>query len=414
MTNILRITKNFLLLSSSLLFLFIISIYAATLIPKSMIHQHVVSSCSVISENMNRGFPIYIPGASDSFTDGIMINIASVQDSSQAMTTSMQGIMLLIDDNWSTAADACILYFNGETDEVKPSYYGRYWHGYILPLKVLLMFFDYYEIITIGAVIFFSAFIWLIILTYKKLGGKVAFCFAFSQFLFLTPASVLSLTNPVCYIIAYAASIAILFLPNKCILSFHFTSLFFFTIGGLTCFFDFLRTPVLCLGIPLTYFLLVRHKQKYLNKVADLVPILAMVVTWLFGYVSLWSVKWGILYFVGTSGDAMSPADAIIYRTFSEVFSAKYMYRSIFIIASTVAYFVCMFFYLCYVKNKHSHVFVICLGLLLIASLAPGWAVLAMNHTVIHAAFVHRIYSLVAFCLLLVLSLPRPLSSTNE
>ena len=413
--NIKKIAKSLLLLFVLLSLAFVSCIYVSTWIPENLIQKNVISSCRTISQNMSKGGVINIPGAPAGFTDGIMVNVASVQNTENSMLSTLQGRLQLIEGDPATAADACIKYHEGNKDNLQPWYYARYWHGYILPLKVSLMIFDYCELLCVGAIIYSILFAVLVFMSYKKLGGGVAICFTISQLLFLTPVSVFSLTNPVCYYIAYTASIILLLLPNKYINNLHFTTLFFFSIGGITCYLDFLRTPILCLGIPLTYLLLIKNKQQFLPSVKSHIALLSMIGIWLLGYVSLWAVKWGILYFAGIDPGGTHPIDSIVWRMFNSVFSSKYLLRSICILASTGAYFVCCILYIRYIKRKHPRRLMMSIALLLIAGLAPIWASLALNHTVEHARFVHRIYSLTTFCLLLLIPrVQHSISSSNE
>ena len=61
---------------------------------------------------------------------------------------------------------------------------------------------------------------------------------------------------------------------------------FFFIIGGLTSFFDFLTTPVLSLGLPLSLHLLLNREGEKWRKVVK------MGIIWLAGYASIWLSKW--------------------------------------------------------------------------------------------------------------------------
>lgn len=71
------------------------------------------------------------------------------------------------------------------------------------------------------------------------------------------------------------------------------TGVLFIILGGLTCYFDLLTTPLLTLGIPiLVWIILQPDVKKILVKLSEIVKL---SVLWLIGYIATWMFKWMLI-----------------------------------------------------------------------------------------------------------------------
>ena len=69
----------------------------------------------------------------------------------------------------------------------------------------------------------------------------------------------------------------------------------FFVIGGITCFVDFLTTPIITLGLPLIIYFLCIQKQTRLDIVKIIKIIATASINWLIGYALIWFTKWALV-----------------------------------------------------------------------------------------------------------------------
>lgn len=167
--------------------------------------------------------------------------------------------------------------------------YARYWHGYLVILKPLLLVFDYADIRCLNMILQVCLMGWLGMLMvsggYKRLAVSLGI-----TILFLNPAAImLSLQYSSVFYLMLAASIILMKYKAYFTLSDnHYVYLFFVT-GVLTGFLDFLTYPAVTLGIPLLIFLALREGDMLKAKVRG---IIRAAVFWGTGYGFMWAGKW--------------------------------------------------------------------------------------------------------------------------
>lgn len=161
--------------------------------------------------------------------------------------------------------------------------YARYWHGYLVFLKPLLMFMNVQDIYYLHAMLMVFLTGWIFCLLYKRLGK---YCIAY--------AVTIIAMNPVAIAqsfqlstIYYAMQLTLLLLLY-CKKEKQIPYIFLID-GMLVAFFDFLTYPLVAFAIPvLTYYLLYRE-DGFLQNVKKIV---GKGVSFLIGYAGLWFMKW--------------------------------------------------------------------------------------------------------------------------
>ncbi|MDR1564520.1 MAG: hypothetical protein LBS74_06150 [Oscillospiraceae bacterium] len=133
------------------------------------------------------------------------------------------------------------------------------------------------------------------VLVCKKLGGRIA------VWLMLSLALVDFWTVPICFQFASvfgimsAASIFLLLFYNKPWLK-NNLPMFFFTVGAVTVYLDFLTAPIITVGIPLVLLLLLQKAQNNNGGIRTAGSHLWVLIkngfAWFAGYVILWAGKW--------------------------------------------------------------------------------------------------------------------------
>lgn len=160
--------------------------------------------------------------------------------------------------------------------------YVRYWMGFRLIVRPLLMLGDYYTIRKIVAFFFWSLLISVMALLGKRCGILSGICFGVA-FSLINPAIVSqSLQFSCCFILCFIFMSILLIFENKKLN----IPLLFCSFGALTQFFDFYTTPLITLLFPLLVLLLLNQASN-----SRWGTFLKTLSAWLYGYVSMWIIK---------------------------------------------------------------------------------------------------------------------------
>ena len=231
------------------------------LIPNDLIKKNV--DFSVQNLVIDGDYPVGLFGAStmlDNFTDTLMLNHCISSISGNVFQKGLD--------------------ING---------YARYWHGYQVFLRPMLIVFDDVQIKYINLFLFYFLLIYLIILLNKEMGGTGVFAFLFPLIMcqfYMIPISKQFFSA---FFITLLAGIYILkFYKN--VKNDLFAFVFFLIVGSLTSFFDLLTVPLLTLGIPLIilYFL---TKERF-SPLQGVFFIIKNSLSWFLGYGLSWFFKW--------------------------------------------------------------------------------------------------------------------------
>ena len=268
------------------LFLFTLSITAVFALPQSSIQANARASAAILEEEGS--WPLSIisldKSVCDNFSTAVGFNTAC-HNSGNALESAMR----------------CARYDSAELDGVKDfsegfdkeanTGYAWYWHGYLVLLKPLLLFFDI-KGIRIFLLVVLSVLFAAACCRIHKLSGifcSIIFAIAFAYAAVYTVA-----LSPTLFFSFAIALAGVLVVSNPRIDSLHSGMLLsFFCIGASTAFFDFFNTPLVTWALPLIT--LVMAKQKELEgsgfvKTAKMILILSF--SWLLGYAGLWASKW--------------------------------------------------------------------------------------------------------------------------
>lgn len=240
----------------------------------------------------------------DTYTDSIMINVA-VTD---AYDSPIRGAMLnpnVLKYSGVEAERNLIANLNDEPDLVYSSY-SRYWHGYLLYLKPLLLFFNICDIKMLMLFVQLMLIVWVEILLAKE-SESYAMFFGL-VILFLNPiTTVMSFQFADIMMIALLSMIVVL---RRKTMSSGETCLLFLLNGVAVAFFDFLTYPVAAIGIPLITLLLVNSfslKESFKR-------IVFSSLAWGSGYGVMWAGKWIVAYLLTGENVAMDGLSRVSLR----------------------------------------------------------------------------------------------------
>lgn len=192
--------------------------------------------------------------------------------------------------------------YNFIQSSVSINAYPRYWHGYQVILRPLSIVFQVQEVRYLGMLSFYILFFWSAWLMAKKTDFSCAMLYV------LSVASSYLVTVTTCF--QYLTTFFVLFVSLIVLLTRYDRNhpvgfmLYFFTVGMVENFFDFLTYPIITLGIPLILLIWLRVRDEQADLKENVWFTFRASVSWGLGYALTWIVKWligaaalGIRYF---------------------------------------------------------------------------------------------------------------------
>lgn len=281
--------------------------------------------------------------------------------------------------------------------------YGRFWHGYQIVIRPLLYFFTYQtSLIIMGFIglilIFLSCYLVL-----KKLSFKFLLCYIIS----------LITLNIYIYFTCYQyffTMILMILLVIIILISYKdkFNYLmYFYTCGALTTYFLYISFPLITFGFPMIIFLNLKNKydgnQTYKD---DIIMTLKCALSWLFGYVLFFSLKW-IISTIMTGNDFINDSLMSVNQRLGISFpfnyfdtlklNLDYFFQSKFNIILICVIFLSLIILFrgnTYKKIKYFYSY-------FLVALSPFlWILICSNHSAIHYWMVSYLFSISVFSLL--------------
>ena len=167
--------------------------------------------------------------------------------------------------------------------------YARYWHGYQVLLRPMLVCYHIWQIRYLYQFVFFGLLAWVLYQTKRRLGG------GYAAALFITLGCCGFTSVPSClhyvtaFLVMFAASLAVLCrYPFKRREDF---GLLMMITGMVTSFADLLTVPIITLGIPLALYLALSAKNE---RPVGLGEMVGSCIAWGGGYAGCWVGKWAI------------------------------------------------------------------------------------------------------------------------
>lgn len=414
-----NVCKSIVLCFAAMMLIFTVAIIGVFCIPASAIRENVVKSANEIQEDglwyQPLGFYLY---QVDNMTDCLMLNIAATADSDNPAQSSMlakvgryeydelRGNYLDMPQMTHDVA----LYGTEHMDSMQE--YARYWHGYQIFLRPLLALTSYHTIIAVNIVLLLMLVALTLLLAYKRFTKAEFWSFAVSLALVFVPCAPLCLQFSTCFYIALIGMCVLLW-DNRVSASSERLCAFFFLLGGLTSYFDFLTTPQLTLGFPLITLMLIRAELRTSKTVAGL------SVLWAAGYSLIWAGKWLMASLithksimdsvVGAAG--MRVSDSIVYGG-EEMLMSEFFYliwQKLCSVVGTVPVYGCVVLLLmliafaCIMAYRYRAVLRPYSWLILIVLIVPVWYIVMKNHTLQHIFFTWRAIAVMIWSLSLLI-----------
>ena len=288
----------------------------------------------------------------------------------------------------------------------------RYWQGYLVFLKPLLLCIGFDKIRYFNAILIGGLFIGLLYL-WQKNGKQHYWIPACMMMAFFNPVSVVlsmcfigSIINVLVQLIVMEANLDYYKKHPFAVLA-HFLAF-----GALTSYTEYLTFPVVTIGIPLIYWIAESREEK------PLVNAIVNSAVWSFGYLGMWAGKWvlgslitgenmiagalGVIsYRVGDK--AFDSADSIKYSRLQVLMAqVKFSWFALFIIGLIFVVFLIYLLgnkKLTGFKNKQQ-----LLALVMVCLYPIAWYMLVVNHSYIHSWMTYRNLAVTVFGAFVILS----------
>ena len=169
--------------------------------------------------------------------------------------------------------------------------YTRYWHGYMVWLKPLLLLMDYADIRMLNMIFQILLLLLFVKNLVEKHLTKYLLPFAMALIVLNPAAAAMSLQFSSIYYIMLISMIIIL-KKHEYFYSRKLYPYVFFTLGIITVYFDFLTYPMAALCMPLILVVILEHKSSDMSWLQSIQQIILLGICFGFGYVIMWFSKW--------------------------------------------------------------------------------------------------------------------------
>ncbi len=248
----------------------------------------------------------------DNTTDTTMLNIAAFEGERPLRDALLNPRYLGVEDGELQGELRSFMDYLNIPDikeEMTEVTYARYWHGYLVPLKALLVFFDFSDIRALNMMTQLGLLIALFFLLQKRGRGD------------LVPAMfvLIAVINPAATMLCFQYTTCMDVLLLSCILYLALyerweeeperMDLLLLGIGIFTAYIDFLTYPLVPPAIVILLYMTMTRKK---TGPADAVRL---TVCWGIGYVGMWAQKWIYASLLTEENVIMDAAEQILYRT---------------------------------------------------------------------------------------------------
>lgn len=256
------------------------------------------------------------PGARlDGYTDSIMLQNAVFEGTGNPLRDAILNPRMEFPKANLHPGPALINYVYGARNG-EVATYGRYWHGYLLFLKPLLLFFNLSDIRMFNMLLQMSLLMILLILAYRRGGIRLA----------LPLGVTLLAINPISTALSFQYTSIYTLTLTGCIVQLYFQLyqkkggwLLYLWLGILTAFFDFLTYPPVapCISLIAALVLTTGGPRQKLSRAVG------AGLAWGVGYGGMWSGKWLIGSLITGQNILADAVESIQFRAGSQATAAE-------------------------------------------------------------------------------------------
>lgn len=338
----------------------------------------------------------------DNYTDSIMLGTAICDSGKGTLLSAMEAAHPI--DKSQNRFERIYNYLNNP-EKSKIFEYGRYWHGYLIILKPLLLFFNYSEIRIIQMSVQIILLLLIVYLSARRKKGKIGILLG-TSLLFIMPMIIgRSLQYSWVYDIMLCAVVLMLLFHDWFKARGRYCC-FFLVLGMLTSYMDLLTYPLITLGIPLVCLLLLNVDDK-----KNLIwQILGLSLCWGAGYGLMWFGKWLLASQIMDKDMIKDGLDKVLNRTSTQQDETVYTRWGAILLnlnmlndrvfkALAAAVVLIQGILIVRLHVPYRDFIRKIIPFLIIAAMPFVWYLLAANHSSIHCWFTYRSLSVTIFAL---------------
>ena len=377
-------------------------------LPTSKIDENVGESINRLAKEKSyyRLYEEYAITQVDNYTEGTMLGTSLFPANKYNwLERSLSGYRYIYDDKYPL--ESLISHYNANEKQETMSL-AKYWHGYLIYLKPLLTVINYDDVLILNSVVMTFLVIAVAFLMSKTSIKKYILPFLIS-ILLIYPAAItrsLQLSTPIYVMLV---SIIILLVINLKFPKFKSHEYLFLINGISICFFDLLSYPLITLGMPLIFLILLTKRDIK----ETIFIIIKATIFWFIGYIGMWVSKWIITDLILGTNVIKEAIDKAILRTgihgeFTYL-DAVIKNIKVFNIPAFKLIMLISFIYaiIMFIKNKVwkniKYYFSRIWPFLVIAMMPFCWMFVSVNHSFIHAFFVSRSLLITFFCIFIII-----------
>lgn len=397
--------------------IFNVLLLACCLFPSEILKENIRESADLLSKEGNyykfKGVDI----SNNNYTDALILNMIYSIDNK----TPYQSYMLGRKNYDDTITNRTVEMNIGEAKSMKPDNedvkfaknydavgelsdfldgkinvamkYERYWHGWLIIYRVLMIFFNIAEIRWLLFIVFTLLFVLLIYKLLKEFGFFVALFFEYSLIVYGYFYTSYSLESAPIFILMMLTSLMLLKYKDNI----NIVKSMFIT-GMLANYFDFLTVPLISLVIPMYVYILFLNKQKVDSKVM-IKKVACSVIMWGIGYALTWICKFFLCELFVQKGSFVNAIKQVLYRTTrSSPNTSESLFGTLCKLVIKANLYLCVIFMFIgmillsgkfkIILTKENRAYAIMIFTLALFPFV--WYFILANHTISHTVFVYR------------------------
>lgn len=251
----------------------------------------------------------------DGFTDAIMLQTAVYVQDENPMKAAMRNDRMEFSEGKLDPAGSLKQYVYGNRSGYVVDY-ARYWHGYLLFLKPLLLFFSLSDIRMMNAALQLILAAGVLLLAFRKRGLRLALPMGLALLVLNPVSTALSMQFSSIYYLTLLG-LLIMLLTESWDRSWGYLVFLFLGIG--TAFFDFLTYPACAVGTCLA----LQALMSWADGKTRLLKTVGSGAAWAFGYGGMWSGKWLAASLITGNSVMRDAVEQAQYRSGGEVTAAE-------------------------------------------------------------------------------------------
>ena len=390
---------------SFLAFLALVTVYS---LPCSLVKKQIEKSLNVF-EREGDYYDVFdgIQGSRlDNYTDAYFLQLCFIKKSEAPVDNALSAYALDYVDYENSPSKSLLAYFNGDKMDVIPRE-TRFWNGYVIVLKPLLMFFTYSDVRYLNMLLHIALLCIFLALLQEK--GMLRYGVAFVlTYISMCPITIMMNIFYSCIFYSTIIPMIIMLRFNDFLLIRKRYISFFILVGMETVYFNMNSSLIMPFGMCVILYYLINGFDFLLVK--QIKEFVIFTFSWVMGACGLWAFKWLLALELTNNYSVSDLLGTITMRVSTNYYNRNctrleaikenikvLLQNRIGIIALAFFCIICVILVLCCRLNGVANLLNKFVILLICAAVPFVWYVLMPNHCMIHKHFTYRTLSIAIF-----------------